>query len=227
MTRLMPRRSRGETQRPPQAQRLALQAASLLLDYPGPDLAARLPIVRSVAEALPKPAAEPLLRFCRHVETSALEDLQVAYTDTFDLRRRCSLYLTYYTHGDTRQRGMALLRFSHAYRTAGAQFTGDELPDHLAVVCEFAATTDLVVGLRLLSEHRAGLELIRSALAESASPYLDVLDVVRAVLPEPTPRDLEKAVELARTGPPEEEVGLEPFGPPELMGGDPLMKGRR
>ena len=138
--------------------------------------------------------------------------------DLFDLRRRCCLYLTYYAFGDTRKRGMALLRFTHAYKSAGYQLVPDELPDHLAVVCEFAATADLREGLRLLAENRAGLELLRLALMELESPYVDALDLIRAVLPDPTPRDLDRALELARTGPPEEEVGLEPFAPPEYMG---------
>jgi nitrate reductase delta subunit len=56
------------------------------------------------------------------------------------------------------------------------------------------------------------------ALADAGSPYVDVLDVIRAVLPEPAPRDLDRALALARSGPPEEEVGLEPFAPPEYMG---------
>jgi nitrate reductase delta subunit len=62
------------------------------------------------------------------------------------------------------------------------------------------------------------VELVRSALAETGSPWTDALDLVRSVLPEAAPRDLEKALALARSGPPEEDVGLEPFGPPELMG---------
>jgi nitrate reductase delta subunit len=64
------------------------------------------------------------------------------------------------------------------------------------------------------------------ALAEAGSPYLSVVDTVRAALPDPAPRDLEKALALARSGPPAEEVGLEPFGPPEIVapGG---MGGRR
>ena len=140
------------------------------------------------------------------------------YTDVFDLRRRCCLYLTYFSHGDTRQRGMALLRFSHAYRTAGAEPVGDELPDHLSVVCEFAAQADLVLGLRLLREHRAGLELVRAALVDAGSPYVDAVEVLRALLGEASEHELDKARELARSGPPEEDVGLEPFGPPELMG---------
>jgi nitrate reductase delta subunit len=61
--------------------------------------------------------------------------------------------------------------------------------------------------------------LLHRALVDARSPYAGVLDAVRAVLPDPAPRDLERALELARTGPPEEEVGLEPFGPPEQMGG--------
>ena len=72
--------------------------------------------------------------------------------------------------------------------------------------------------IALLAENRAGLELIRMALAELGSPYTQALDVIRTVLPDPAPRDLDKALELARTGPPEEEVGLEPFAPPDYMG---------
>ena len=56
--------------------------------------------------------------------------------DTFDLRRRC-LYLTYYSFGDTRKRGMALLQFTAAYRVAGFELAADELPDHVAMLCEF------------------------------------------------------------------------------------------
>jgi nitrate reductase molybdenum cofactor assembly chaperone NarJ/NarW len=78
--------------------------------------------------------------------------------EEFDLRRRSCLYLTYYPHGDTRRRGMALLRFQHAYHAAGFTLAEDELPDHLGVVCEFAAGGELAVGLRLLAEQRAGVE---------------------------------------------------------------------
>jgi nitrate reductase delta subunit len=198
--------------------RLALQSVSLLLGYPSEQLLEQLPVLRRVADGLPEEAAAPLRRLCDHLSATPLGQAQADYTDVFDLRRRCCLYLTYFSHGDTRQRGMALLRFSHAYRTAGAEPVGEELPDHLAVVCEFAATADLVLGLRLLREHRAGLELVRAALVDAGSPYVDAVDVLRALLGEASEHDLDKARELARSGPPEEDVGLEPFGPPELMG---------
>jgi nitrate reductase delta subunit len=197
---------------------LALQSASLLLGYPDDALYGRLPLLADAAAALNPEAAAPLQRMVEHLRATPPDDAQRAYVDLFDLRRRCCPFLTYYAHGDTRKRGMALLRFTHAYKSAGYQLVPDELPDHLAVVCEFAATADLREGLRLLAENRAGLELLRLALAELESPYVDAVDLIRAVLPDPTPRDLDRALELARTGPPEEEVGLEPFAPPEYMG---------
>ena len=197
---------------------IALQAASLLLGYPDSDVYAQLPLLREAAGCLPPEAGAALLRMVVYLENTEQHEAEQAYVDLFDLRRRCCLYLTYYAFGDTRKRGMALLKFTHAYKTAGRELIGDELPDHLSVVCEFAATGNLQSGLRLLAEHRAGLELIRLTLGDLGSPYLDVVDVVRTVLPDPAPRDLERALELARIGPPEEEVGLEPFAPPEYMG---------
>ncbi len=197
---------------------VALQSASLLLGYPDGHVYDQLPLLREAAALLPDVAAAPLVRLVAHLEGTEQYEAERSYVDLFDLRRRNCLYLTYYAFGDTRKRGMALLRFMHAYKSAGFTLVGDELPDHLSVVCEFAASGDLVAGLQLLAEHRAGLELIRIALSEMASPYTDALDVVRAVLPDLAPGDLDRALELARTGPPAEEVGLEPFAPPEYMG---------
>jgi nitrate reductase delta subunit len=193
----------------------ALRVAAQLLAYPDDELLGRLPLLREAAASLPD---RTLSRFVTHLEQTAPAVLQRDYVDTFDLRRRCCLYLTYYSHGDTRKRGMALLKFATAYKVTGFEVADGELPDHLGVVCEFtAAAPD--AGLRLLREHRAGLELLRMALADAGSAYVDVVDGIRAVLPEPAPRDLDKALALARSGPPAEEVGLEPFGPPVETGG--------
>src|SRR5262249_44639433 len=112
----------------------------------------------------------------------------------------------------------ALLQFTSAYRAAGFELAGAELPDHLAVLCEFTAAAP-GPGRELFRRHRAGLELLRAALTEAGAPWRHVVDAVRAVLPDPAPRDLQRARDLARSGPPAEEVGLEPFAPPEYMGG--------
>lgn len=197
---------------------MALQAASLVLGYPDDRLLSQLPLLDAVAQRLPESAGAALTRIVQHLDQTDLHAAQCAYVDTFDLRRRCCLFLTYHAYGDTRKRGMALLKFTRAYKAAGYRLVPDELPDHLAVVCEFAATGNLEAGLELLAEHRAGLELTWLALQESHSPWLDAVDLVRIVLPDAAPKDLDRAMALARTGPPAEEVGLEPFGPPEQMG---------
>jgi nitrate reductase delta subunit len=108
--------------------------------------------------------------------------------------------------------------FKRAYRLAGVVLTADELPDHLCVVLEFAATTDPDAGTRLLIEHRAGLELLRLALADSTSAYADALAAVSATLPPLAGPEREAVARLATEGPPNEDVGREPFAPPDYMG---------
>ncbi len=194
----------------------AWQAQSLLLGYPDDDLTGRLELLRRVAASLDEPVGAPLRRFLDHVSRTPLPDLAADYVATFDHRKRCCLFLTYYAHGDTRKRGMALLTLKQTYAAAGLTLTDDELPDHLAVILEYAATSPQS-GAALLIEHRAGLELLRLALRDSDSPWADVLDSVSATLP-PLGGDQRLAVaRLAAQGPPEEQVGLAPFAPPEYM----------
>lgn len=136
---------------------------------------------------------------------------------TFDLEKRCGLYLTFYGEGDRRERGMALLRLRRLYRAAGLPQDGRELPDYLPVMLEFAAAAPARRGELVLREHRAALELVRLGLRESGSPYADLLDAVCAALGEPSAADHARAIKLAASGPPSELVGLEPFAPPEVM----------
>ncbi|GGV42889.1 hypothetical protein GCM10010182_79540 [Actinomadura cremea] len=189
----------------------AWQAASLLLGYPDEDLLGRLPVLRRALRGLPAPVAGPLGGVLDHLETTSPQVLAADYVTTFDQRKRSCPYLTYFACGDTRKRGMALLRFKQTYDAAGLVLDG-ELPDHLAVVLEFAATGDLAEGRRLLLEHRAGLELLRLALTEAGSPWTGVLDAVSATLP-PLTGDISRDVaRLVAEGPPEEQVGLAPYG---------------
>src|SRR6185436_4515483 len=109
--------------------------------------------------------------------------LAALYVETFDLRRRAALELTYYAHGDTRERGMALLRLKKLYRSAGLPLDSAELPDHLTVMLAFAALADDGRGEELLARHRPAIELLRLSLHDLESPYAHVLDAVAALLP--------------------------------------------
>jgi nitrate reductase delta subunit len=192
---------------------LAWQAQSLLLAYPDDQLEERLTLALKVAATQPKPIAQPLVRFAEHAQCTPLPELAADYVATFDHRKRCCLFLTYYAHGDTRKRGTALLSLKQTYAQAGWQITDDELPDHLAVVLEFAAT-EPALGSRLLTDHRAGLELLRLALRDANSPWAHVLDSVSATLPDLAGDARTAVMRLAAQGPPEEQVGLDPYAPP-------------
>jgi nitrate reductase molybdenum cofactor assembly chaperone NarJ/NarW len=195
------------------------QSASLLLGYPDPRLQEQLPVVRDAAACLPEQLGRPLLGVVDHLEQGELGELQETYVETFDTRRRCNLFLTYFLHGDTRNRGMALLRFKQTYLRSGFVLdaqpdSGAELPDHLCVVLEYAATVDQALGWALLLDHRAGLELLRLALREQESPWAGAVEAVSATFP-PLRGDERDAVRaLAAEGPPAEEVGLTPYGVP-------------
>jgi nitrate reductase delta subunit len=143
--------------------------------------------------------------------------LQRVYVETFDFTRRNSLYLTYHVHGDRRQRGVALLRLKQRYAAAGLELLDGELPDYLPVMLEFAALGPDDIGLAALAERRDAIELIRASLHEAGSPYALLLDAVAGLLPGLTGTQAARVRRLAAEGPPSEEVGLEPFAPPEVM----------
>ena len=65
-----------------------------------------------------------------------LLDLEREYVETFDTRRRCTLNVSYYLFGDTRRRGVSLLRLKRLYKAAGLVLDTDELPDHLPAMLE-------------------------------------------------------------------------------------------
>ena len=112
---------------------------------------------------------------------------------------------------------MAMLGFKAAYRDAGFVPSEEELPDYLPMVLDFAALSSR--GQRLLRSRRTDLELLRRALARSESPYEDVVVAVCAQLPRLGRRELSQVLTAWETGPPREEVGLEPFAPPDYLAG--------
>jgi nitrate reductase molybdenum cofactor assembly chaperone NarJ/NarW len=198
---------------------------SVLLSYPDAELLDARDELRDAVQRLPTtPARASLERFCAWWCGEGPLALQQDYVATFDLEKRCGLYLTYYGQGDRRERGMALLRLRKLYRAAGLPQQDGELPDYLPVMLEFAASAPSGRGELVLREHRAALELVRASLRDRGTPYADVLDAACLTLGEPSATDRARALKLAASGPPQELVGLEPFAPPDVM---PTSGGRR
>lgn len=208
----MPGRQRAE---PPADRPWAL--LSYLLRYPSAEVcAAHGELCAEIDELRLGPVRDSLTAFMRAFDNAPTR-WAAHYVETFDLRRRASLELTYYAHGDTRERGMALLRLKKLYRAAGLPLESAELPDHISVVLAFASLAEEEQGAAVLAEHRAAIELLRLSLHDLNSPYAHVLDALTACLPQLTVTERAEIARLAREGPPGEEVGLEPYGPPEAM----------
>lgn len=191
--------------------------ASVALRYPAPEVVEDRPGLVELGSRLPSTAAgNALRRFLAWWAAMPPLQLEETYVETFDLHKRRSLYLTYYVHGDRRQRGQEFVRLKRLYEAAGWLLAGRELPDYLPLMLEFAAL-EPAPGAAILRESRVGLELLQAALHASGSPWADVLDAVCVGLPALDDAGRELARRLAEEGPPGEEVGLEPFGPPEAM----------
>ena len=192
--------------------------ASVLLQYPTATLFDGLDHLDAVATRMsPRASRDAFAQFLGWLRATPGTEAAQHYVETFDLRRRCALYLTYYRYGDTRKRGMSMLAFKAAYRNAGFTPTDDELPDYLPMVLDFAALSSR--GESMLRAHRADLELLRRALVQARTPYADVLHAVCAQLPRLGRRDLSLVSQAWEAGPPKEEVGLEPFAPPDYVTG--------
>jgi nitrate reductase molybdenum cofactor assembly chaperone NarJ/NarW len=191
--------------------RLVWQSASLLLAYPDEQWAHRLDTAENLATHAHGRAAALLTEAVAALRVCDPMQAQVDYVDTFDLRKRTTMYLTYWTAGDTRNRGEHMLAFTRAYQAAGVAPPGREAPDYLPVVLEFAATVDPQAGRRLLIEHRVPIDVLYEALVAAGSPYAHAVAAVCETLPAATDQEVQRAQRLTQAGPPTESVGLQPF----------------
>lgn len=194
-----------------------LRLTALLLDYPDRELYAATPELSRAAQCVSDRAGgRELQAFLAHRAAIGELAAQEEYVATFDFNRRASLHLSYYRDGDRRQRGATLLGLKRRIREAGLELRGGELPDYLPALLEFAALVPHEAEA-VLRRFRAAIELLRQSLRDMDSPYAGVLDAVTHVLPAMSAGELAEAQRIAAEGPPDEEVGLEPFAPPEVM----------
>lgn len=191
--------------------------AAVLLSYPDEFFADDLAAVAQAAARLPSGRVRAAItEAATWLSGMSPTESAAVYVDTFDLRRGTCLYLTYYRHGDTRERGMALAALIDAYRAAGFAPVPGELPDFLPALLELAAAHRS--GAALLAEQRAGVDALRAALDKAGSPYAAVVAAVADTLPSPSRADRDALERYRAQGPPSEAVGLEPFAPPEVLG---------
>jgi nitrate reductase delta subunit len=157
---------------------------SALLDYPSAALVAALPELQVALDhdgALLKPVRVRLDTFFRDLESKDLLDAQEQYVALFDRVRSLSLNLFEHVHGESRDRGQALVDLRALYARSGLDFVGPELPDHLPAFLEFLSRLEPVAAKELLGETVHVLESIAARLAKRASPYAAVFEALLAL----------------------------------------------
>ncbi|OLT04991.1 nitrate reductase molybdenum cofactor assembly chaperone [Kocuria sp. CNJ-770] len=196
----------------PRRSAVARQAAAVLLGYPDHELLQMLPTLHAALQEVGAPVTEVEELFAWFT-ARPLEQVQADYVQEFDLSRRHSLHLTYWTDGDTRRRGEALAAFKQVYRSHGAELDESELPDYLPLVLEFTAKVSPEDGYELLQRYRPSLELLRLSLRDDHLPHRGAVALVCSTLPGVSPEDRDALMRMAGYGPPTESVGLDPYDP--------------
>ncbi len=192
---------------------MILKLLSVLLRYPDDEvLAARDEIAQAARELEDSPTKEGVLSFLAYWSGESPGKLRSAYVETFDFRAKNALYLTYFRYGDQRVRGQVLAGIKDLYARAGYELDSGELPDYLPLALEFASESP-EEGLALISGYRGGLEVLYKSLSQGQSPYAHLIRALVSLLPEMEDSDFEEALGIAANGPPQEMVGIEPYGP--------------
>ncbi|MCC7040307.1 MAG: nitrate reductase molybdenum cofactor assembly chaperone [Burkholderiales bacterium] len=157
---------------------MTLRALAALLTYPDARLRDALPELHDAI------VAEGAVSRTRTAEIAALLDAigradpldaEADYVQLFDRGRATSLHLFEHVHGDSRDRGPAMIDLAQTYAQAGLELVGGELPDFLPVLLEFASTQPPREARALLSEVAHILQAIFTALVKRESRYASVL----------------------------------------------------
>jgi nitrate reductase delta subunit len=165
---------------PPQA-RLTLRVLAHLLRYPDAafrEHAAELQQALRTEGALPAPRLAELDALLLHLAHRPALEVESDYVELFDRGRRTALHLFEHVHGDSRDRGPAMVDLIQTYEKAGLLMGPSELPDFLPVVLEFASTQPPQQAREFLAEIAHIVRVIFSALAGRQSPYASVLAAV-------------------------------------------------
>jgi nitrate reductase delta subunit len=150
------------------------KALALLLTYPTPDLQALAPQALDLIEAeamLSRPLVQALRKLVGEIVKGDIYDLQERYTELFDRTRSLSLNLYEHVHGESRDRGEAMVALLELYRTHGLDLAANELPDFLPVFLEFLSTLPAPQAASLLGEATHVLEAMGERLKSRGSAY--------------------------------------------------------
>jgi nitrate reductase delta subunit len=167
---------------------VVLRALGALLTYPRAELLAALPEIREML------ASSPLVDAARrrHLEGLIAElrdgdplELEERYVALFDTGRSTCLWLFEHVHGESRDRGQAMVDLQGIYEHAGFHLSSNELPDYLPAVLEYLSYRERSEARDMLGDCAHILRKIGERLASRGSRYAAVLDAVLAIAAQP------------------------------------------
>jgi len=163
---------------------LVFKAFSALLSYPSEDLRQALP---EIAEEIRRSRLvghrerNGLFALIAEIGEGDLFEAEERYVDLFDRGRALSLNLFEHVHGDSRDRGQAMVELKGLYEAAGFELSGRELPDFLPVVLEYLSRRDLKEARELLADCAAILTSVSRSLIARRSHYAAVPQALLAI----------------------------------------------
>jgi nitrate reductase delta subunit len=194
---------------------LTLRVLAHLLRYPDAELRAHLGELRDALRserALTHPRLLELDRLMDGLRAAPGLEAEAAYVELFDRGRGTSLHLFEHVHGDSRERGPAMVSLVQTYEQAGLHLQPGELPDFLPVALEYASTQPPAAARAFLGEVAHLLRVIHAALARRGSPYASVLAALLDLAGE-------KVEKPARLEQPDEPALDEAWAEPAAFGG--------
>lgn len=161
------------------------RALAILLSYPTSETAALMPAVMEALKGeglAPVTLVKRLAPLADELAGADLYDVQARYVDLFDRTRSLSLQLYEHVHGESRDRGQAMVELLKLYSSYGLELTAKELPDHLPVFLEFLSQRPVDEAVALLGQAAHVLEALRERLKKRQSNYARVFDVLVALV---------------------------------------------
>jgi nitrate reductase delta subunit len=163
---------------------ITFKALSALLTYPGDELVAALPEIGALLEAerhLPRAVRRSLTELVGELAATDVLDAQERYVALFDRGRATSLHLFEHVHGESRDRGQAMVDLKALYARAGLALAGNELPDYFPALLEFLSLQPPAVAKEMLGDSAHILRKIGDALAARDSRYAAVFAAALAL----------------------------------------------
>ena len=162
----------------------AFKAFSALLSYPTPALKEAAADLRTIIHkevSGPIWAIHKIDRLLDELETQDILELQERYVFLFDRTRSLSLHLFEHVHGESRDRGQAMVDLKELYARGGLEIDAKELPDYLPLFLEFLSTQPEDEARRLLAEPVAVIAALKERLSKRKSPYAAILAVLETM----------------------------------------------